>query len=328
MPDIILPKLHEGLLREEWYKQHVDAQAKTAYKNPFCMAYLKTGMKEGILSDMAGALGRIHDTVVEAAKPNLISRQIIDVRSTTEALERFPRAKKSVAYIASEGGTVRIHGERYDTVDIQTNIIIKDGVEWTREFAEDAKWNVLNRQLEELGRSIAEKETERVLSLYNAITAGDLAGGAKQAGGNTDYSWNKLVQMWNVVEGEDFHPDTMFMRPLQISELFTATEFINSQYLPSSEVEFTRGLIGQALTMKLYKSSLVPQDTGQTGYNQLFAVDKSIAAIMLVRRDITTETYEDPKNGVYGIVASERLGLGVLRSKGVATMNNLPHTWS
>jgi len=328
MPTIVLPRLHESLMAEEWYKQHVDAQAKMAYKNPFCMSYLKTGMKEGILSDMAGALGRMHDTVVEAAKPNLISRQIIDVRSTTEALERFPRAKKSVAYIASEGGTVRIHGERYDTVDIQTNIIIKDGIEWTREFAEDAKWNVLNRQLEELGRSVAEKETERVLNLYNAMAAGDLAGGSKPGGGNADFSWNKLVQVWNSIEGEDFHPDTMFMRPMQVSELFTATEFINSQYLPSSDVELTRGLVGQALTMKLYKSSLVPQDTGQTGYNQVFAADKSIAAIMLVRRDLATETYEDPKNGIFGIVASERIGLGVLRSKGVAIMNNLPHLWS
>jgi hypothetical protein len=289
---------------------------------------LKTGMKEGILSDMASALGRIHDTVVEAAKPNLISRQIIDVRSTTEALERFPRAKKSVAYVASEGGTVRIHGERYDTVDIQTNVIIKDGIEWTREFAEDAKWNVLNRQLEELGRSIAEKETERVLNLYNAIAAGDLAGGQKLGGLDGDFSWNKLVQVWNAVEGEDFHPDTMFMRPLQVSELFTATEFINSQYLPSSDVELTRGLIGQALTMKLYKSSLVPQDTGQTSYNQVFAADKSVAAIMLIRRDLATETYEDPKNGIFGIVASERIGLGVLRSKGVAVMHALPHTWT
>jgi len=328
MPSIVLPKLHESLMNEEWYKQHLDAQAKRACNNPFCMAFLKTGMKEGILSDMAGALGRIHDTVVEAAKPNLISRQIIDVRSTTEALERFPRAKKSVAYVASESGTLRIHGERYDTVDISTNVIIKDGIEWTREFAEDAKWNVLNRQLEELGRSVAEKETERVLNLYNAIATGDLAGSARQGGGNSDFSWNKLVQVWNSIEGEDFHPDTMFMRPMQVSELFTATEFINSQYLPSTELQLTQGLIGQALTMRLYKSSLVPQDTGQTGYNQVFAADKSIAAIMLVRRDLTTETYEDPKNGIYGIVASERIGLGVLRSKGVAIMNNLPHVWT
>jgi len=327
MVEMVLPKLHEALVNEEWYKQHLDAQVKTACRNPFCMAYLKTGMKEGILSDMAGALGSIHDTVVDAAKPNLISRQIIDVRTTSEVLERFPRAKKSVAYVASESGTVRIHGERYDTVDIQANLLIKDSVEWTREFAEDAKWNVFNRQLEELGRSIAEKETERVLNLYNSIQASDLAGGAVQAGGNTDFSWSKVVQLWNVIESEDFHPDTMFMRPLQVSELFTATEFINSQYLPSSEVELTRGLIGQALTMRLYKSSLLPQDTGQSGYNQVFAVDKSVAAIMLVRRDLTTETYEDPKNGVFGIVASERIGLGVLRTKAVTKMYNLPHTW-
>jgi len=317
MREVVLPKFHESLLNQEWYKAEFDQKVKEAQRNPFILNYLKMGMKEGILSDLSGALGKIHDTVVEAAKPNLIARDIIDIRTTTEALERFPRAKKSVAYVGSEGGTIRIHGERYDWVDIQTNIILKDGVEWTREFAEDARWNVMNRQLEELGRSIAQLETEKIIGLYAAIATADLASGAALAGGGTAMSWTKSVQCWDAIENEDFpSPDLLILHSKQASQLFTATEFINSQYLPSEQTELTRGLIGQALTMRIYKSSLCTNGVAH-------AVKKDVAGVMLIRRDITTEPYEDPKNGVFGIVASERIGYGILRSKGVARMTNI-----
>jgi hypothetical protein len=104
MRRIPLPKFHEALLDEEWYKAEFEQKVKTAEsrKNPFVTQYLRAGMREGIFSDMAGALGRIHDVVVEAAKPNMIARDIIDVRTTAEALERFPRAEKSVAYVSSK----------------------------------------------------------------------------------------------------------------------------------------------------------------------------------------------------------------------------------
>jgi len=319
MREIVLPKFHESLLDEEWYKVEFDAKVKQALRNPFMLSYLRAGMKEGILSDMAGAVGRVHDVVVDAAKPNLIARDVIDVRTTTESMERFPRAKKSAAYIASEGGTVRIHGERYDWVDIQTNVFIKDGVEWTREFAEDAGWNVMNRQLEELGRSIAQLETEKIISLYASIAAADLAGGSALAGGGTAMSWTKTVQLWDVIENEDFHPDTMIIHSKQASQLFTATEFINSQYLPSEQTELSRGLIGQALTMKIYKSTLCTNGVAH-------AVDKASVGVLLVRRDITTEPYEDPKNSVFGIVASERIGYAILRSKACARMTNISTT--
>lgn len=320
MTDIVLPKLHEALLNEEWHKLEFDQSVKKAQGNPFVMSYLKAGMKEGILSDVAGALGKIHDVVIEAAKPNLIGREIIDVRTTNESLERYPLAKKSVAYVAAEGGTARVHGERYSTVDIQTNIIIKDSTEWTREFAEDAKWNVMNRQLEELGRSIAQKETEKVIALYSGVAAADLATGAALAGGGTAMSWSKCVAHYDAIEAEDFpSADTLILHPRQVSQLFTATEFINSQYLPSEASELSRGLIGQALTMKIFKSSLCTNGVAH-------AVNKSVAATMLIRRDLTTEPYDDPRNGVFGIVASERIGLGVLRSKAVTRMTNIATT--
>jgi len=320
MKEIPMPKFHEGLLNEEWYKVEFEQQIKRAAGNPWINAYAKLGMKEGIFSDMAGALGKIHDVVVEAAKPNLIGRQIIDTRTTTEALERFVKAKTSAAYVGAEGGNVRISGERYETVDIQTNIIIKDSVEWTREFAEDARWNVMNRQLEELGRSVAELETAKIIALYEGIAAADLAGNAEIAGGAAVLSWSKVVEMWDAVEGENFEADTMFMHPKQVSQLFTATEFINSQYIPSAGARLSRGEIGQALTMNVLKSSKCTN-------GKVHAVSKYPAGVLLIRRDITTDPWEDPRAGKFGIVAHERIGYGILRSKAVARGTNFKTTF-
>jgi len=320
MREFPLPKFHESLLNEEWYKLEFDQQVKRAAGNPWINRFTKLGMKEGLFSDMASALGKIHDVIVEAAKPNLIARQIIDTRTTTEALERFIKAKKSVAYVGAEGGNVRIAGERYETVDIQTNIIIKDSVSWTRELAEDASWNVMNRQLEELGRAVAEMETAKIIALYEAITATDLAGAAEIAGGAAVLSWSKVVEMWDAVEGEDFEADTMFMHSKQCSQLFTATEFINSQYIPSAGTRLSRGEIGQALTMNVLKSSKCTN-------GKVHGVSKYPAGVLLIRRDITTDPWEDPRRGEFGVIAHERVGYGILRSKAVARGTNFKTTF-
>ncbi len=315
---VVLPKFHESLMENGDYKKEFEQKLQLAYQNAFCKNYLKLGLREGILSDMAGALGKIHDTVVHAAIPNFIAREIIDVRTTTEALERFPLEKESVAYVASEGGTVRIHGARYSTVDINCNIEIKDGVEWTKQFAEDAKWNVMQRQLEALGRSIAKIETEKITGLFAGIAVGDLATGDALTGEGTTLSWSKTVALWDALESEDLGPaDVLALHPKQASQLFTATEFINSQYLPSSETELTRGLVGQALTMRIHKSS-----AGTTN-GVAHSMNKSVAGVMLIRSDLTIEPYEDVKNSVVGLVARERIGYGVLRSKAVARMTNI-----
>ena len=47
---------------------------------------------------------------------------------------------------------------------------------------------------------------------------------------------------------------------------------------------------------------------------------------MLIRRDITMEDWSDPKNDQYGLRATTRFGLGILRSNAVAKMTNIKTT--
>ena len=72
-------------------------------KNPFLKRYAELGIKENLFSDMAGALGRMHNRVVSCAYPELIGRKIITARLTKEPVEKFALDSKAVAYTYAEG---------------------------------------------------------------------------------------------------------------------------------------------------------------------------------------------------------------------------------
>jgi hypothetical protein len=71
--------------------------------------------------------------------------------------------------------------------------------------------------------------------------------------------------------------------------------------------------------MRVHTSTLVPNGTA-------YAIDTRVAAVMLIRRDVTGEDWIEPQTGEFGIKATTRFGLGVLRSNAVAKMINIKNT--
>jgi HK97 family phage major capsid protein len=305
--------------KESEHKQLYEKLKEKAASHPFFKRYFEVGVKEGLFSDMVGAIGRMHDTLVEAAYPELIGRNIINVRATTEPLERFPLDEKAIAYLYAEGGATRLSGKKHSTVDIQTNILAESSEEWTREFVEDATWNVMDNMVEKVGRALGEAETQKILDLYNNIANADLAGGAPINGGGVALSWSGLLKLHNAVRNENWRPDVLVLHETQLHQLLNDDKFIHAQYLPSGETDIQRGVVTSVLGMKVLASTLVPNGTA-------YAIDTRVAAVMLLRRDVTVEDWEDPKTGKYGVRATTRFGLGVLRSKAVAKMTNISTT--
>jgi len=302
--------------KDNEFKLLVEKVKERAVTHPFLKRYMEVGVKEGLFSDMTGALGRMHDTLVEAAYPELIGRNIINVKSTTEPLERFPLDEKAVAYNYAEGAIARLSGKKTSTVDIQTNTLAEVSEEWTREFAEDATWNVMDNMIEKVGRALGENETTKILSLYGAIADADLAGGAPIAGGGAALSWNGLLKLHNAVRGENWRPTVLAVHETQLHQLLNDDKFIHAQYLPSGQTDLEQGIVTSVLGMRVQASTLVPNGTA-------YAIDTRVAAVMLLRRDVTVEDWQDPKTGEYGVRATTRFGLGVLRSKAVAKMTNI-----
>jgi len=313
------PKLFEALMAKPSEQKEVYEQLKAKIEHPFLARYIQMGVKEALFSDAVGALGKMHDTLVESAWPELIGRSIISVRSTSEKMERFPLNAGAVAYKYSEGAITRLSAKKPTYVDINTDQLAESSEEWTREFLEDATWNVLDMGVENVGRILGQSETEDIIALYSAIADGDLAGGDDLAGGGAVLSWAGVLALHNAVRGENWKPNVLAVSEMQLHQLLNDDKFIQSVYLPSSQTDVSQASIGSVLGMNVRASTLVPNGVA-------FAIDTRVAAVMLLRRDLTIEDWQDTKNSTYGIRATTRYGLGVLRSNAVAKMTNIKQT--
>jgi HK97 family phage major capsid protein len=313
------PKLFESLMQKNGEQKQVYEQLKQKAEHPFVKRYVQMGIKEGFFSDMAGALGRMHDTLVPAAWPALIGRSIIQVMPTTEAMERFPLDVDAVAYEYAEGAKTRLSGKKVTTVDINTDVLAESSEEWTREFLEDATWNVLSNAVTKTGKAVGQKETEKIIALYAGIADADLATGAVLAGGGTVMSWTKLLSLWYAIKSEKWLANVLAINDMQMAQLLNDSTFTNAQYLQSAQTDLEAGVVSGALGMKIVSSPLIPNGTA-------YALDTSVASVMLLRRDVTVQDWEEVKSGKFGVRATTRFGLGILRANSVAKMTNIKTT--
>ena len=314
------PKLFESLMQQDGeFRGLVESLKRKATVHPFFKRYTEVGVREGLFSDMIGAIGKMYDTLVECAYPELIGRNIITVRPTTESMERFPLDAKAVAYKYAEGSVARLSGAKVNTVDIYTDQLAEASEQWTREFLEDATWNVMQNMVEKVGRALGEKETEQILSLYASVSNSDLAGGDAIDQGNAAMDWSAVLKLHNAVRGENWRPTVLVVHETQLHQLLSDDKFIKASYLPSSQTDIEQGVVTSVLGMKVQASTLVANGTA-------YAVDTRVAAVMLLRRDVTVEDWEEPKTGEFGVRATTRFGLGILRSNAVAKMVNIKTT--
>jgi HK97 family phage major capsid protein len=311
------PRLFESLMqKDEEFKEHVETLRHKANVHPFLKRYCEGGVREGLFSDAVSAIGRLHDTLVQAAYPEMIGRGIITVRPTTEAMERFPLDEKAVAYRYAEGAAARLSGKKNSTVDVYTNVTAEASEEWTREFLEDATWNVMDSMAEKVGRALGEEETNRIIALYGAVADEDLAGGEPIDHGGAAMNWNGLVKLHAALRHENWRPTVLAVNETQLHQLLTDDKFIHAQYLPAGQTDLEQATVTSVLGMRVQASTLVPDGVA-------YALDTRVASVMLLRRDITVEDWEDIKNGKYGVRATTRFGVGVLRSKAIAKMTNI-----
>ena len=116
--------------------------------------------------------------------------------------------------------------------------------------------------------------------------------------------------------GEKWRPTVLVLNETQLSQLLCDNKFIEYEYLPSSEVDLDEGLIRKTVGMKVETSTLVPNGAA-------YAIDTRVAGIMLIRRDMTVEDWSNPTANQYGVKATTRFGLGILRSNAIAKMTNI-----
>jgi hypothetical protein len=297
--------------------QTVDLALKQFEKNLFIQKYQSLGVKERLFSDTAGAMGHLQKQVTRCAYPNLVGRKIITTATTMEPVERFPLDSKAVAYSYVEGAACRFSGRKTQFATVKTDMLSESSEQWTREFVEDASPNVFLGIFENVGKALGENETKKVIDLYGSIQGSDLAGGEVLDNSGQAMDWTAVMALHNAVRRENWRPNVLLLNENQLSQLLLDNRFIEYDYLASSGVDLeSSGLIRKIVGMNVEASSLVPNGIA-------YAIDTRVSGVMLIRRDVTVEDWSDPMANRYGVKASTRFGLGILRSNAVAKMINI-----
>ncbi len=292
---------------------------KRIEENLFFQRYRDLGIKEALFSDAVAAVGHLQQQIVKRAYPELIGRRIINVEKTKEAIERFPLASKAVGYTYAQGCATRLSGNKEGIVIVNMDNYAQSSEQWSKEFIEDASPHAIDNIEWRLSQALALDETETVLKLYGAIQDADLAGEVPLDQGGKRMDWEAVLKLHNAVKGENWKPTVLVLNETQLSQLLLDNHFIEYEYMPSNEVDLEQGTIRKAIGMRVESSTLVPAGTA-------YAIDASIAGIMLIRRDITVEDYSDVMANKYGMKATTRFGLGILSSDAVAKMTNIKTT--
>jgi len=129
-------------------------------------------------------------------------------------------------------------------------------------------------------------------------------------------NWLGLLKLHNAVRGENWRPTVLVVHETQLHQLLNDDKFIHAQYLPSAQTNIEQGIVTRVLGMNVQASTLVTNGTA-------YAIDTRIAATMLLRRDVTVEDWEEVRSGKFGVRATTRFGLGVLRANAVAKMTGI-----
>ena len=280
-------------------------------------------LKESLSSDVAGALGVVQGQVWKAAFPKMIGRNMVKVIPTTNSSEKIPREMRAYAWVGE--GNEPDTGGKVDFVTI--NVDPRTGeigskASWTQSFIEDAAWNVLAWQMDAIGKAIARKETEQIIAMYNAISNSDLATGAEITVTDGAPTWQQVVDLINAVYCEDFGDRIVVaMNPHEFGGLMKIQEFASSLYNDGGMSGMNGELSPGGGVWQHSKLDNVYFVTS-TAITKSLAIDIDNAAAMLLRREVTTKQFEVAEKGRFGVRGTERIGMGVIRSKAVARGTN------
>jgi len=265
-------------------------------------------LHEVLLSDVSQATAKVLDVIWEAAKPNLVGRELAVVVAQDVPVLKVPRAKLSKAYEVAEGAEIPVGTEDYDSVTLTPR---KYGVRplISREMVEDAEWDVIEYQLAEAGRAMADLETEKIIAQMISDAGNSIAAGT---GGTLAY--NDVVNILKECLTDNFTPDVIAVHPSELADLLKDTAIQKAMEWGGPAVAPT-GKVANLLGMKVLVSTRIPSGTA-------LVVDSKHAGVLFIRRDITAEDYEDPVKDLAGVAVTSRWAYTTLRAEAIGKITN------
>ena len=280
--------------------------------------YVKELLNTGIATQGQLLIVRkIHDVLIEEVKKVLIPR-------TEAAFVVGPTAIPGSSYdidledvnsmdirVIAEGADIVLDNQSYSTTNVKP---IKYGVaiRITKEMLEDAKWNLLERNIRTAGKRLAENETNLVITQLDSA-ANTIAGGASVTIANLTYAMQLL-------EDSDYIPTTLLAGNEVIYDLRNIDTFVEADKLGSTQMLDT-GFVGRiyGLNVMRFSTNAAPSST----YSKYaYVYDKSQAYCIVEKRPVTVERFDLPSNDMSAASITQRLAARILRTSAVCKITS------
>lgn len=260
----------------------------------------------------------------------LIPRKIYDVLIEEVVKKVLPRSEAGWYYGPAQitGSSIDVDEEDVDTGMIRpvaegaefwlskpswsvTNIKpIKYGVSIriTEEMLEDAKWNMLDRSVKQIGKRFAENETSLILTALNGVT-NTVSGGAAGTVANI----SRAIQY---VEDADYEATTMYVGNEFAHDMRQIDTFTEADKFGSPEM-LRNGFIGSIFGMKIFRfSTNAAPSTTYSKYAYVF--DRAHSYAIAEKRPVTMKKFSLETYDMVGAVLSQRIAVSLIRDTAAA----------
>ncbi len=178
-------------------------------------------------------------------------------------------------------------------------------LQWNRDFAERAAWDVMSPFLKEGARAVEDTIMTDMIGTITAI----------QANGNTfaiagTLTWANITTGFMKLAEDDFHCDKVIMSPTLYGELLQLQQFVDASYM-GSDSNIRTGVIKTQLGADFICTSKMPSTI-------VFFIDSTKLLGVGMKRDALVEEYEYPDTNKYGLVVSTAYGIQSLNTLAVS----------
>jgi len=267
---------------------------------------IRRALQEGLYQDAAAALEAMQHDIMSVVYPRLIARDLLRVVPTVNTSERFYLGKRGYI-LANRGHVAEINSKPDTPVDITASIVNTGGESWSEDFVEDVPWNIMNFESEGLAGEFARGENADCITLFNAISTGNLAGGAEVTVTDTNPTWAQILEL--IGKFGDDYPDVIALNTVEFLGLFKLDQFVNALYKGADTGPRLYSVNHALLGIKFI---------GHSQVTKTLAINTKRAGVMLMRSDMNVMPWEDKAQRKFGVNARERYGMGILRPDAVA----------
>lgn len=252
---------------------------------------------------------QIYDTLLEAVNGVRIGRAYAAIVVGPSGIPgssldfNLEDERAGAVFKIPEGAPIPIHTVTYTSFNIKpakygTRPLI------TREMIEDSKFDLLAQHIRRAGVTLGETEDSLI------ITALDQA--ANTVSGGAAITIANITRAIQYLEDNDYTGTTFLVGPEVANDLRNIDTFVEANKLGSREA-FTAGLVGQIFGMDVIRGS-----TRYITTTSSYVFDKNYAFIVVEKRPVTMEDYDDAINDMSGVVITQRIAVRQFRTNAIA----------